>query len=379
MKYGRYMSGFWALLLVAGAAQAQDQPQVNVSVKVIEFQTTKGVETGLSAYFQQRVVPQPYGRVERGRGSVRDADVTFPVSSSAGITVFLDRLSTHYGDLEVVLQGLVDENRAFILSRPKVLVPVGQEIPTVIQTVDEVPYESTTVVGATTMQTTSFRSTGVELQVRAREMIDDDGNPNTTDDTYIKLELAATVNEAGQRITVALDDIAGAGGIFAPAAQAIRVPEFISRSIETTLWVRHGQVLIFGGLYRNTKSKNLSTLPWLTQGEDFISGLANRVLPFSTPPVPLTSALGNQRTSEGRRELVFLIKAEVWRPAFTVADQFGFAEGFDEEAPRRRMSPGDVITGVIEGISEIPHGIAEGVSGDTGSGGVSSDLGRRRR
>ena len=37
-----------------------------------------------------------------GNGSIRNADITFPSSTSAGITVFLDRLSNQYGDFEVV-------------------------------------------------------------------------------------------------------------------------------------------------------------------------------------------------------------------------------------------------------------------------------------
>jgi Flp pilus assembly secretin CpaC len=357
-------------------AHAQEPQQVSVSVKVIEFQTVKGVETGLSAYFRQRSDPRPYGRVSSGSSAIRAGDITFPTATTAGITVFLDRLSNSYGDFEIVLQGLVDQNRAYILSRPKAMVTVGQTVPTIIQTTQLIPYEDTTVVGATAVQTTSFRPTGVMLNVLAPRVIDDDGDPGTTEDVYIQLALTAQVDEEGQRITVALDDmLAGTGGIFAQTSNLIRAPEFISRSITTTVWVRHGEVLILGGLYRNTKNKNLSTLPWLTQGEDLLSGAMNRVLPFSSPHVPLTTALGNQRTNEGRRELVFLIKAELWRPSYTVADEFGFSDGPEE--PRRRMSPTDVISGVIEGIGGIPQGIAEGVSGEGASEGVSSNLGRR--
>ncbi|MBI2434004.1 MAG: hypothetical protein HYV26_14160 [Candidatus Hydrogenedentes bacterium] len=363
------------ILACAVAARAQDVQQVNVSVKIIEFQTVKGVETGLSAYFQQRNAPRPYGRVSSGNGTIRTADITFPTTTSAGITVFLDRISNQWGDIEVVLQGLVDQNRAFILSRPKAMVTVGQAVPTVIETTQEIPYESTTVVGATAVQVTSFRPTGVLLNVLAPKVVDDDGNPTTTEDTYIQLTLTATVNEEGQRITVALDDLlAGAGSIFAQTSNAIRVPEFVSRSITTTVWVRHGEVLILGGLYRNTKNKNLSTLPWLTQGEDFLNGLVQRVVPFTAPQVPITTALGNQDTSEGRRELVFLIKAEIWKPSYTVMDNFGF----EEEKPdgKKKLSPTDVISGMIEGISDIPEGIAEGVAGEEKNG-VTSDLGRK--
>lgn len=369
-----------ALLLLAAAAPAQEPQQVNVAVKIVEFQTTKGVETGLSAYFKQRNTPRPYGRISSGNGTISAADITFPNTTNAGITVFLDRLTNSYGDFELVLQGLVDQNRAFILSRPRAMVPVGAGVPTVIETVQEIPYESTVVVGVTSAQITQFKPTGVNLNVTANQVIDDDGDPNTTGDIFIQLTISATVNEEGQRITVALDDSISSGGIFGPS-NALSVPEFVSRSITTTVWVQHGQVLILGGLYRNTKNKNLATLPWLTQGESMLNAFVDRVSPFGAiPEVPAASSLGNTKREEGRRELVFLIRSELWRPAFTVADQFGFTEE-DDESRKSRRSPTDMITGVLGELSDIPLGIVEGISGQPAreQGGVSTSLGGNKQ
>lgn len=356
-----------ALALLPGTLYAQEQEQVNVAVKIVEFQTGKGVETGFSAYFLQRDKPRPYGRVSSGNGSITSADITFPTRTSAGITVFLDRLTSQYGDFEVVLQGLVDANRAFILSRPKALVPVGSAVDTIIETTQEIPYENTIVVGATITQITSFRSTGVSLKVKALRIVDDDGDIKTTHDTFIQLSIDTEVNEEGQRITVALDDlVAGAASPFDSTSNAIVVPEFISRSIQTTVWIQHGQVLVLGGLYRNTKNKNLATLPWLTQTEDFITGAVQRVAPFAPTINPISMGIGNNSTEEGRRELVFLLRAERWRPAFTVADQFGFTEDYEEEV-KEKLTPGDVIGGVIEGIGAIPKGVASGLDEISGS------------
>lgn len=363
----------WGLILIVcltGAAGAQDQKQVDVAVKVVEFQTNKGAETGFSAYFKQRMEPQPYGRAATGRGNIQSLDFTFPTSTSSGISVFLDNLSNSYGDIEVVLQALVEENRASILSRPKVKVPIGAAAPTVIKTAQGIPYESTVVVGATAVQTTAFRDTGVTLEVTAKQVIDDDGNPDTLDDTYVLLQLRAEVNEEGPRITVALDDlVVGERG-----SNALSVPEFVSRSISTTVWVRHGQVLVLGGLYRNSTSKSLDTVPWLTQGEDILSGALQRVVPFGSPQVPLSAGLGNQSLEESRRELVFLIKAEMWRPSLTISDDFGFNEE-QAEPSRKRMSPTDVITGVLGEISEVPRGIASGLSGQQGDD-ITQSLGK---
>ncbi|HPU99164.1 MAG TPA: hypothetical protein PLO53_14580, partial [Candidatus Hydrogenedentes bacterium] len=143
---------FLTLAVVFGAgidafAQAPGElPQVNVSVKIIEFQSTKDSERGLSAYFKQRNEPRPYGRISSGNGAITAASLAFPNSTTSGLTLFFDRLSTIYGDIELVLQALVDQNRAFILSQPKVMVPVGSPTPTTIKTSQDVPYENTIVV-----------------------------------------------------------------------------------------------------------------------------------------------------------------------------------------------------------------------------------------
>lgn len=319
------------LLACVVGAVAQEQ-QVNVAVKIIEFQTSAGKEFGLSSYFRHRVEPRPYGIVSTGKGIITAASTAFPNLSTGGVTVFLDRLSGYYGDFEVVLQALVDQNRAFILSQPKVMVPVGVETPTVIKTTQDVSYENTVVVGATTTQTTAFRATGVTLTVNALQVVDDDGDPATQDDVFIQLQLIAEINEEGERITVALDDRTPTGTLFTQSSNAITVPEFISRSIETTVWVRQDQVLLLGGLYRNTKNKNVSTLPWLTQSENIVNNVVEQLSPFTeTPKAPLSSALGNRNQRESRRELVFMVKADLWRKAYTITQAHDLYHEDDEE------------------------------------------------
>ena len=352
---------------VAVSAPAQDagtQQQVQVSVKIVEFQTVKGVETGLNAYFRQRNEPRPYMRVSSGNGNITAADLTFPTSTNAGITVFLDRISNQYGDFEVVLQGLVDRNRASILAQPKAMVMVGQEVPTIIETTQRVPYEDTRVVGATAVQIVSFRDAGVSLSVQALDLIDDDGDlTGTADDTYIQLLLTAAVKEEGQRITVSLAEQAAGSSLFGGSSNAIRVPEFVSREITTTVWVRSGEVLALGGLYRDTRNKDLSTLPWLTQGEDFVNNVVQRLSPVSVGQVPLSAGLGRQSTEEGRRELVFLLKAERWRPPMTVE----FAP--DNGAPaagRPSILPTRLVTDIIEQVSTMPQGLGEAIRPQSG-------------
>ena len=353
-------------LLLCDVATAQRglarQPeQVEVSVKIIEFQITKGLETGFSAYFAKLPRPAPFGRIETSGNAITSADLTFPASTAAGITVFLDRIMLKEGDIELVLQALEDENRASIISRPRTMVMVGQVTPSVIQTALEIPFENTVVVGETAVQVTEFRETGVILSVTAPEITDDDGNWLTNDDTFIKLNLETTVREEGQRIVIALDDQLGAGDNFNLARNAIAVPEFISRSVKTSVWVRDGQVLVLGGLYRNSESRTLSTAPWLSQAEDFAVGTVERFVPGNILASPLSATIGNRRRNENRRELVFLIKTTAWRPSASLMNL-----GLDDEGEEteQRRTPTDVITDVIEGIRSIPEDLAEGITGE---------------
>ncbi len=347
------------------APQVGAPDQVTVTVKVVEFQATKGVETGLSAFYARRNEPKTYGRVSDGEGAISTADLTFPLDTEGAITVFLDRIRLSDGDLEFVLQGLVNENRAYILSRPKALVPVHEAVPTVIETVEENPYENPTVVGTTVVGTTDFRKTGVILKVQVPEVIDDDGDWTTTDDTFIHLAIYAEVKELGEDIVVAVDDrFIGANRVVAPS--------FVSRSMNTQVWVRHGQVLILGGLFRNRKFKSLDTVPGLSKAEDLAVGLVDRAVPGNLIGSPVSSTLGNRLTEESRRELVFFIKCEGWTPLYTVADESLFENG---EEDKERIKPTDIIGDVIGGIAGIPEGIAEGIAGENADQGVESELG----
>ena len=350
--------------------ERQQPEQVTVSAKIIEFQAIKGVETGLSAYFRRRARTNFFGVIQ-GLNGLMTADLTFPTATAAGITVLLDRIRLSEGDIEVLLQALVDENRASILARPRMTV-VLKGAPNTIQIARDVPYENTTVVGNTTVQTTAFHTSGVTLTVSALELFDGDGNWATTDDTFIKLHVTGDVSEEGARIIIALDDLLAGGG-FAEGQNAIEAPEFISRRVDTEVWLRHGQILVLGGLYSSEKSKSLATLPWLSQAEDVAVGVAERAVPGEFLASPVSSTLGNRRTTDSRRELVFLLKAEVWRPAYTVPAAPGLIEpGLEEE---KRVRPADLITDVLGEMKKIPEEISQDIKGQTTESGVESDLG----
>ena len=348
------LMSFLVLTAPTAHANAVKPEQVIVTVKIIEFQATKGIETGLSAYFKKLPRPQPFGNVSLSGNAINNADLTFPSSTAAGITVFLDRISMSEGDMEVVLQALADENKAEILVRPRAMVKVPGT--TTLTTSAQIPYETTQVVGSTTVQAVEFKPTGVVLTLNAIDIADDDGDYSTKEDMYVRLKIDAQLAEEGQRIVVALDDQLAASGNSDQGA--ITVPEFILRKINTEVWLPEGEILILGGLYRNSESKTLSTLPFLNQGENFLTGVLDSLIPGNSLSAPLTSTIGNRRREETRRELVFLLKAEIWSPSLALGNDLGLDDSsllnIDLDSDIDEVSSDEMIKEIV--IEEIPEG-----------------------
>ncbi len=368
----------WTLALaisVNALAEAKgEQPrQVDVSVKIVEFQTNSILETGFSAYFVREAIQRPYGRVSSGRGAITTADLTFPTNGNPTITAFLDRIAISEGDIELILQALAEENRAFILSKPKAKVVLGSSV--TIGTETEVPYEATKVVGPTAQQITQFRPTGVSMTLNLHDIIDDDGDWTQDSDTYINLTIDASVRELGQNFVVALDDGVLPATNFSQSQNALSAPEFITRAINTNVWVRSGQVLVLGGLYRRTHQKSLRTAPMLTQLEDFTINMAENIVPGNFLASPLSATIGNRASAEEFRELVFIVKADVWRPSGASAYKFFDDVEDSDEEEKEATTPGNLIKDVLT----LPRDIAEGITGEPeNDGSVEKNLGSPR-
>ena len=262
-----------------------------------------------------------------------------------------------------MLQALVSENRAFILSRPGAVVPVRGYDADVHRNGRRNPYENPTVIG-TLSSHDEFRKTGVIMRVQIVDVIDDDGNWQTTEDTFYNCVIRAEVKELGEEIVVAeQQQLLGANQISAPT--------FVTRSVDTQVWIRHGQVLVLGGLFRNRKLKSVDTVPGISKLEDMTVGLAERVIPGNLLGGRASSILGNKNSEVQRRELVFFVKIEGWRQSYTVREEVGA----ESEGPEKKgaMRPTDIIGNVIGGITSIPEGIAE-IGGESQGKGIESDL-----
>ncbi len=342
----------WMLTVKAAAAAASPPPQpkpkqVVVQAKIVEYTHQKGVETGLSAYFRKwQTHTDWWGVVHRSFQGIRSADITFPTSRPATFSVFLDRIHISEGDIEMVLQALERQNKASILSKPRLMVPVGGPESS-IETTQQEPYEELQITANTSVPVTRYDKTGVTLKVKVIDILDLDGNWATTEDTFIRMHVSAEVTDLGRLLVVNIDPLRG--------DQGIRAPELLTRKIDTQVWVRHGDVLMMGGQLTNVNSKMNTSPPWLSQAESMTTGLVERFVPGDFVGSPLSSTIGSHSTDDQRRELVFFIKAEVWKPVTTRKGEF---TEFHQAKPGVLATPAELVNQLYERLRNLPQGVS---------------------
>ena len=137
------------------------------------------------------------------------------------------------GTVRNVLHLLQQKRQVEILASPRVMVVSGQSAS--IQAVEELPYteiRDTAAGGAASITTTEFKNVGIQLDVEA----------TLTDNGDIFLTVDAEQNVAtGQSDT--------------------EIPIVDTRKANTSLLLRDGQVVIFGGLRRQEKTKEVDQVP----------------------------------------------------------------------------------------------------------------------
>jgi type II secretory pathway component GspD/PulD (secretin) len=247
-----------------------------VETIVLEYSSTSLFDFGMSGVFARFAVPPG----STGSGTVSLADLAFPSlnATGLGLEMFLDNITIGEGEFEFLIQALEQDERIEILSRPRVSLEKG-DTQAVVQTVERVPYETTKVVGTTTVQVTEFKDTGVTLQVTLKDILEDG---------YVDLQVHAAVIAAGPRLSVALASEPAEGAV-------LLVPEFFDRSVDTRVTVGDRQVLVLGALLSTEKSTSRRGLPIL--GE-----------------IPLLEHLfSSRRNEETYRELIFLLKPTIYR------------------------------------------------------------------
>jgi len=295
-------------------------PQARVDVLVVEWSGSDTTDIGTSVIYRRKPIDDP-----TGKGIVRSVRTNFPKfasPSTLGFSLFVDRIRFHYGEIEAVFEALQTNENVKIISRPTLFVAEGEKGR--IATVQRVPYETTRTFGSTTAQITEFRDTGMTFEVKLEKVIDDE---------YLLLLLATDVKELGRRVTVALDEQALQGGLpFGPDRASLKVPEFDSRRISTTVAVRDGDTLVLGGLVTKSTSIDERTVP--------VIGPALKKL-ADVPVLGWLSfsryAFTSRRDRDKYRELIFFVTPHIQRgyrvflPEEMVGDTEPAAESDEQE------------------------------------------------
>jgi general secretion pathway protein D len=186
---------------------------------------------------------------------------------SIGTSGFNLRVLDSANSVRFVLNALASDNKATVLSSPRVLarngeqatIQVGQEVPIITS---QQSTNASTTSGAQILQTVQYRSTGVILKVK----------PVIHSSDQIDLDVSQEVSGA----------VATTTGVNVS-------PTFTTRKVDTKLTLRNGATVLLGGLISDENSRGNAGIPLLKD-------------------IPLIGNLFNTQTGGGsRRELVILI------------------------------------------------------------------------
>jgi len=130
--------------------------------------------------------------------------------------------------LDLELSALESEGRAEMIANPRLMTTNQQ--PAVIQAGEDIPYQESTNTGATVV---SFKKAVLSLKV----------TPQISASGQLLLALKITQNsDSGRRVQ--------------------GVPIILTKTIETTVRVKHGQTIVLGGIYQQNKNQSITRLPF---------------------------------------------------------------------------------------------------------------------
>ena len=133
--------------------------------------------------------------------------------------------------LDLELSALESEGRAEIVASPR-LMTVNQQ-PAEIESGEDIPYQESTSSGATAV---SFKKAVLSLRV----------TPQITPDGKLLLDLQINQDsDSGRRVQ--------------------GVPVILTKAIETSVLVNHGQTIVLGGIYQQNKNNTVTRVPFLSR------------------------------------------------------------------------------------------------------------------
>lgn len=233
----------------------------------IEINPVDGLRAGLGRGFgDDGSGGSSLGDVPVYRDGPQMGGTTGVIDGSAASTIKLGLVS---GDFGMFISALDSVSDTSIISRPNILTLNRQRARVLVGR--KVGYLSTTTNNTTTTQAVEFLDTGTQLHVR----------PIVGNDGMIRMELLPRVSEAVIRNT---NDATGA---------AVTIPDEITNELTTNVIVRDGQIVVLGGLFRESTVNGRNQVPFLGD------------LPFIGP------AFQGHTNEITRNELIFLIKPTI--------------------------------------------------------------------
>ena len=238
----KVLSGFYdvggrSLLLDNLLTITEESKMVEIDCQVLEMNKNDLDRLGFKWVEYLQIREEPYS-----------AATKTSVAASSGVQTTLSRnvpwsklWPSHEASRDAMharINFLVRNNRAKVLSRPKLLCLSGKEAKLVVG--GEVPYISASTTGAAgTSVSVEYREYGVILKLR----------PDVLANDKILLNVGTEVSELDWANAIVV--------------QSIQVPAFLTRKADTSLNVVSGDTIIIGGLIKNKESKNVDKVPWM--------------------------------------------------------------------------------------------------------------------
>lgn len=266
----------------AAAASARSSVVVHKATNMLIFNASQDEYSQIIALLQMLDKPSKAALIEVTVAEMSNDDAeklgvewSFNDGRSSGGTVgglalgtagFNYKVLDAVGSVKLALNALASQNRATVLSSPRLLarngeaasIQVGQEVP-IITSQSSTP---TTGTSATVLQTVQYRSTGVILKIK----------PVIHSGDQVDLDISQEVSAAASTTT----------GVSVS-------PTFSSRRVDTKLTLRNGTTVMLGGLISEDASGGDSGIPGLKD-------------------IPVLGALFRNQTSTGsRKQMVVLI------------------------------------------------------------------------
>jgi general secretion pathway protein D len=201
--------------------------QVLIETTIAELTLTDELKYGVEWYITNTLQGGAYSLGTLGSLGVTPSGLAYQFASATS-------------NFKGIMSALASQNKVNILSTPRLTVldnreatiQVGQDVPTVTSEIATAASTSTT--STSVVQSITYRSTGVMLRVK----------PTINTEGLLTMDIAAEVSDTG-------------------AAGVSNSPIILTRRINTSVVVAHGQTIALGGLIKVTDSLAETKVPVL--------------------------------------------------------------------------------------------------------------------